>query len=645
MKMKLKQLIIRTKKTTEYVDFADIVTFIHGPIGKGKSTVARLIDFCLGGDLERTPAIQQEFIAVELLLSLGNSNCRIERGATDTQNVRFSWSGEGENNGSVNAPIVSQPEPLIDAEVYNLSDLIFYLSGVTPIKVRRQSRDPDSPLVRLSIRDIWQYCYLDQTHLDSSFFHFEDTFRARKSQDTMRFFTGLHSEQLSQAEEALMRAIDTQRSQRETVAQLKTFMSRFMLDSEIDVVQQLTLVDEELSATEIKRKQLEVVRSTQIHPTDSLRKELRELSTEIESIKNAIIDSRDTILEEEALRAELITTKTKSQRAERSGSILEGVAFKRCPECGATISDRPENAESCRLCGSPHTNKKNSTAQEQEAFRRDLNDRIDQITNSIDRRKQKLAQLEKKLMKKSNYKEDLDKKLQEDLARYDSAYIESIRDIDKTIATLIERKKSILKLQELPKAIAELEETAGALQGKIDILRSNLAAERQHLNSADSTIRAIAAEFKRIMLSIAFPGVSADDIIILDPRNWKPTVIHGDQEWSFWDTGSGGKKTLFNVCYALAIHSIALSQNIPIPNILIIDGPTKNISKDENPELVRLLYEEIYRLAKGQEGQYIQFILIDSELYIPPRTLRDFKERRMAGEPGAPSLIPYYSGP
>jgi hypothetical protein len=78
---------------------------------------------------------------------------------------------------------------------------------------------------------------------------------------------------------------------------------------------------------------------------------------------------------------------------------------------------------------------------------------------------------------------------------------------------------------------------------------------------------------------------------------------------------------------------------------LIIDSPTKNISEDENPELVRSLYSEIYSLARGQDGRRLQFLLIDSELVEPDASLPGFFERRMAGEPDAPSLISYYTGP
>jgi hypothetical protein len=94
----------------------------------------------------------------------------------------------------------------------------------------------------------------------------------------------------------------------------------------------------------------------------------------------------------------------------------------------------------------------------------------------------------------------------------------------------------------------------------------------------------------------------------------------------------------------LAVHSIASKRNLPVPSILIIDSPTKNISEDENPELVNSLYMEIYQLALENQGN-LQFILIDSDYVAPTIELPDFKLRHMAGTEEAPSLIPYYDGP
>jgi hypothetical protein len=368
------------------------------------------------------------------------------------------------------------------------------------------------------------------------------------------------------------------------------------------------------------------------------------LSNEIESISQAVIDSSESVEEQKALLSELITAKTKGERENKASELLSGVKYVRCPECGQELLKDAKPDGVCQLCGNPNQNEKIDTS-ELEAFRKDINERIDQIEESLSRRKNEILRMTKLLNKKKSQKVELDKQLQEKLAQYDSAYIETIRDTDGKIATVSERLTSLRKLQQMPLALSALEEEAGALQGKIDSAKSNFGEAKTRLINADRNIKAIAEEFKRIMIAVQFPGIETTDEVQIDPRNWRPVIIHDEQTWSFWETGSGGKKTLFNVCYALALHSIAIEKNMPVPSLLIIDSPTKNISDEENPELVKSLYKEIYNLARRHSKEELQLVLIDSDLVLPDPPMTSFRERRLAGEIGAPSLIPYYSGP
>lgn len=92
MKIRLVQLRVITRQTTELVVFSPGVTFIHGPVGTGKSTTARLIDFCFGGQLERTPAVQMEFVAAQMSAQVGSYAVQFERAATDGSSVRVTWA-------------------------------------------------------------------------------------------------------------------------------------------------------------------------------------------------------------------------------------------------------------------------------------------------------------------------------------------------------------------------------------------------------------------------------------------------------------------------------------------------------------------------------------------------------------------------
>ena len=71
------------------------------------------------------------------------------------------------------APIDNSDTPIWGTNVFGLSDLIFELAGIGPMRVRKNKSDPDAPLIPLSFRDLMWYCYLDQDELDSTFFHLE----------------------------------------------------------------------------------------------------------------------------------------------------------------------------------------------------------------------------------------------------------------------------------------------------------------------------------------------------------------------------------------------------------------------------------------------------------------------------------------
>lgn len=460
----------------------------------------------------------------------------------------------------------------------------------------------------------------------------------------MRFVTGLHSERMNELEAALVRTVNDQRTKRETVVQIRAFMARFKMGSESDLIQQAREVEAELTEATTRRSAIEQARSVTTHEVEPMRQRLRQLSGRIDEIRAAISDLTTRTQQRESLRSELITAKVKASRADQAGRLLQGVDFAQCPQCGGDLSGRSPQSGTCGLCGGAERSEQTTPSAELEAFRRDLNERIDELTDAIARQKREGAKQERLLVRILTEKRSLDDQLTAELAQYDSAYVSSIRAADREVAKLQERRASLERLHELPQAIAALELEAGKLQGEIDQLKSALAEERGRLRAADTRVKKIADTFLAVMRAVGFPGVYEDDEVRLDPRNWQPFVRHGDQAWEFHDAGSGGKKTLFNVCYALAVHTVAAEEDLPLPSFLIIDSPTKNISDDENPELVRALYREIYSLAT-REGRNLQFVLIDSDLVAPEPALSEFTHRRMAGEPEAPRLIPYYDGP
>lgn len=334
MRVALRKLEVVTKQTVETVLFT-AVTFLHGPVGSGKSTVARLIDFCFGGDLIETPALQSEFVAARLFATIGDSEVVFERDRLSSSAARVTWRSSApgyatEHPRSVLAPFsgergVELLEGVVGIE--NLSDLIFHLANVRPIRVRKNKRDADAKLVRLSFRDLLFYCYLDQDNLDSSFFAFDHPFKKQKSIDAMRFFVGFYSERLNDQEQRLYRAIEEQRTKRSMADQLSSLFKDLKFSNQAELEFQLYALSQ--NRTKI-RAELEVVegrRSKQSHPLDGLRSRLRELAERVNAEEESLASLNEKVLRRESLKAELVTAKVKALRARAAQRVLSQVEF------------------------------------------------------------------------------------------------------------------------------------------------------------------------------------------------------------------------------------------------------------------------------------------------------------------------------
>ena len=289
MKTWLKSLSLQFKESYEVINLSHQLVFFHGKISSGKSSVMRLIDYCLGGDLERTPAIDSEFVSAALNLDIETFDVLLER-QDRSGSIQVTWKDQNNNAGSVNAPVVSKNEtnPIWGENIFNFSDLMFYLLGYKPLKVRRSKLEEDSPLIRLSFRDFLWYCYLDQDNLDSDFFNLDDVFKDLKSRDVMRFVVGYYSEKLNDLEIKLETARNERKSKLEAAEQIREFLKKFGYGSEADVLKEIELIRANLEKLEKERAEIRQEHMQSTHLSDNLRDELRKLGDELEEKKSHI---------------------------------------------------------------------------------------------------------------------------------------------------------------------------------------------------------------------------------------------------------------------------------------------------------------------------------------------------------------------
>jgi len=132
MKVRLTDLVIVFKKERERIVFTDF-NYFYGQMGAGKSTIARLIDYCLGGDFVWTPALQSEFVSVSLALRVVDSDLVLNRDA-NAGRIRAQWKKANESFEAVIPARSPEGEIVAGTGIEVVSDLIFTL------RVRRRRK-------------------------------------------------------------------------------------------------------------------------------------------------------------------------------------------------------------------------------------------------------------------------------------------------------------------------------------------------------------------------------------------------------------------------------------------------------------------------------------------------------------------------
>lgn len=646
MNLRLVHLDLVARLAQERIEFEDF-SYFYGEIGAGKSTIARLIDYCLAGKLTMTPALQSEFVSATLVLDVGTVRLSLTRERGSDQIVASWPTIAGDEYVVVPA---RRPGGIVvpGTQVEVLSDLLFHLNGEKPPRVRRSSLRDDSELERLSIRDLLWYCYLDQDSIDSNFFHLDaeaETFRRLKSRNVLRYLLGIHQERVAELEVEL-EDVRRERVEKESAAKaLQSSLNEAGISSEAEIANRLTTLE---AAARRLTDQIATVRAEKRslvgHAMDRLRREGSRLAGELEAVEDTEREIEEAIRLDRRHRNEIMALSTKVQRIGGARAVLNGVEFVRCPRCAQALPERSEG--DCTVCGQPEPELRSSEV-ESERTKADIAARSSELDDVIDRQTVQLAALRRRKADLLDEKSDVDRRLDEASRDYDSSYLSSALEMEREHAAAIEEHRFLSRLRFLPSKVDQLKERARELLVVESTIRDELRELRAASEKDLTNVDALKELFLDCLLRSNLPGFSESDVVRLSPPSFLPDVINpvsGDLAvTSFATQGSGGKKTLFKCCFALAVHRLAASIDAPLPPLLIIDSPMKNISERENRAQFEGFHRLLYELATDELAG-TQFILIDKEFCPPPPDLAvNVNARHMrVDSTDEPPLIPYY---
>ncbi len=642
MKLRLDYLIIDCESEPVRIDFSDF-NFFHGEMGTGKSTIARLIDYCMGSrTLEMTPALQTEFVSATLCLWFEDSRILVER-AKGRNIAEVVW---GDRQFPI--PVLAPNGPVLPNEKFEiLSDFFCYLlMGKIP-KVRKSQAQEDSGLQRLSWRNFMWFCYLDQASMDSSFFELDPEAHHHKrlaSRNVLRLLLGFHQEQVAELEEELEQTKNDRHVLEQSSELIQGILSDAGYHSLEEVNNRIAKLQSKLGAMETKLASYESNQdSDQIHYAEKIRSKARTLTDEIDSVALAIDDLEKIVAGDERHRNEILNLSVKVQRVEGARAVLNGVDFEQCPRCTQPLPKRSSGM--CSVCGQPEE----STAPEslQEQIKDDVAARIRELDEIIRLQKGQIIALQHRRTSLLEAKSKLESELTQVMTEYDSTYLSNNKGLIREIAELKEELGGLEKAKALPARMQGMKEEILILQDREDSLKSALEERRLAAEADLTSLEKLKSFFLDSLVKSRVLEIGPDDKVKMASPTFLPEIV-GEAGFlttiSFGNLGSGGKKNLFKCCFALAIHRFAAATGVTLPTFLIIDSPMKNISEEINREQFEAFYSHLYDLAGG-ELVGTQFIVMDKQFFPPiENQVPAIRERLMSLDDAEhPPLLPFYS--
>lgn len=288
-------------------------------------------------------------------------------------------------------------------------------------------------------------------------------------------------------------------------------------------------------------------------------------------------------------------------------------------------------------------------AAEQAAIERDIEARradLDGAVAAIDGNLARLHRWRDKLVKA---KAGLETERNRVVEEADSAFLSTVLLKERERAALQAELDSLSWLLRLPDLLREQREAHAQIVAMEQVLREALKEARTAAEADRSSLETLGAYFLDALVQSGVPGITRQDSVALVPPAFYPAVYSQDPAdltvSTFTSMSSGGKKTLFKCCFAIAVHRIAAQLKAPLPELLIIDSAMKNISERENRDQFEGFYRMLYALKQGELAS-TQMILIDKE-FLPPDPAQKVEVTDRHMQPDSDEhepLIRYYRG-
>ena len=592
---------LRLTGTDRSIELGPGLNIFTGPITTGKTTLINMCRAVFGAHIGHVITEAKETVsALSARILIGDEGYQMSRPFVTTETALIDIAGD--DGTTLRLP--SSVSVLGSKLTYG--QWLLQKLSLPVLKVPLAPTRPDSTRTSLSVNDYFQYCSLSQWEIDNSVFGNHDAFKNNKRKYVFGILYGLYSPEIADVQTELRLVsskIDSISSQDEA---FESVLSETPWENRAALELELRTSKSKLNALESNMQKA----ANENAPSHlmSLRNEVTEVEKRCVDIKAKIQEVRNSKEELRRLASQLEFQVSKMTRSIVAGELFSDIEFVVCPRCGTSLDQSRSKGDMCVLCLQTPTLRfdRESLIVEQDR----LTNQIIETQDLIADREKSIAILQRDLNDSEKQRERLGHELEVQSVSF-------VTDHVSQVASLVERRTKLIsdvqrisdyltlyiRLDNLRQSLASLTIQREGLEAKLELL--TVKGEE-----SERKIRVLEHNFKALLDRFHVPKFGEPGETRIDRDTYLP-VVHGRQ---FDNLSSQGLKVIVNVAHALAHQITAIELNLPLPNILFIDGLTSNVSReDEDIDIVKGIYEYLAELS-NKYGEKLQIIVADQDV-------------------------------
>lgn len=588
--------------TSRSIDFESGLNVVLGDTTTGKTSLMRLLRVLLGSDydgiipeLRRVSDLSGRFL-------IGEEQISVVRRLTQTDNAPVDVAA-----GEFAARLPAMRSDHADLQTYG--DWLIDRLELPHLRIpTAPSRPSEAATTPVSIADYLRYCRLTQKQIDIDVLGSSNFFTDYKRRVAFRIYFGTYDVRVADLQETLRSVEGELRSLKSGNSAFDEFLEGTELANRAKVEAELDRAKGELAETSKRRgefpeeaQQIPAV----VEATRTLR-EIDRLSADLQGRReNELVGERQMAELAKQLRAQSV----RLTKAVVAGSHLVDFDFRLCPRCGHEVGTERAEESHCYLC---------LQVPSEEMSREDLlveqvriEAQIDEAEELQEQHAQAVGEIDRQITEVQAQRVAAASKLDQLTQGFVSDRADEIAQFaarQSRAEAEIDRYEEYLGLLEKADAARV---RAEQLQGERSRIEEELRRAERTDHEAQARIEHLEGRLANFVEALQMPRFEDDSELraAINRGSYEP-IVNGRPV----DRHSGGMALLINIAYMLALHQTGLDLDLKIPQLLMIDGITKNLGRGEYDNArYRLIWSQLADLHEKYAEQ-LQIVVATNDL-------------------------------